>query len=71
MKSPDGEYGPSPVSLACGRHGTGAVRIEAWVCQACGFTDLYAKDLELLLELAESDADVQVVDRATKQGPFR
>ncbi len=47
------------------------VEIEAWVCKACGFTDLYAKDLEALQSMVDAEEGVEVVDRESDGGPFR
>jgi hypothetical protein len=50
-------------------------RFEAWICIACGFTELYAEDLGAVdvEELAaQHPDDVRIVDGASpKKGPFR
>jgi predicted nucleic-acid-binding Zn-ribbon protein len=46
---------------------------ESWICAACGYTELYAKDLGDVDKLAaERPTDVRIVDAAVPaRGPFR
>jgi predicted nucleic-acid-binding Zn-ribbon protein len=46
---------------------------ESWICVACGYTELYAKDLGDIDELAaERPDDVRIVDGTLPAlGPFR
>lgn len=47
------------------------VSLEAWVCADCGYTDLYARDLDLLSRMASTGkANVRYVERPGK-GPYR
>lgn len=47
------------------------VSLEAWVCAGCGYTDLYARDLESLSRMATAGkANVHFVERQAK-APFR
>jgi predicted nucleic-acid-binding Zn-ribbon protein len=76
---PDWRYSNSVVPLALtahyGEHGATnllgidkpsrvEVKVSAYVCRGCGYTELYAKDLELLERLlAHGDAGVRRVRR--------
>lgn len=46
---------------------------EAWVCTACGFTELYARDANAMLgAMAQSpDSRVRFVDGNAAQGTYR
>jgi predicted nucleic-acid-binding Zn-ribbon protein len=48
---------------------------ESWICAACGYTEFYAKDLDLddVDRLAAQwPEDIRIVDSAApKRGPFR
>ncbi len=48
-------------------------RFESWICAACGYTELYAKDLGDVDALAaQYPEDVRIVDSAVPvMGPFR
>lgn len=45
---------------------------ESWVCMTCGFTELYAYDIEGLATMAHHYPDwVRIIDAAPERGPFR
>jgi len=47
--------------------------VECWACDACGYVEYYAHDLEKLVEVARSGASgIRLVDTgAPEQGPHR
>jgi predicted nucleic-acid-binding Zn-ribbon protein len=54
------------------QHARYLARVEAWVCAACGYTELYTAELGNLAYMAQQGkAGVRVVDSAATRGPFR
>jgi predicted nucleic-acid-binding Zn-ribbon protein len=53
--------------------GTAVGHFESWICAACGYTELYAEDLDKVARLAEKWPDqVRIVDTTNAEGgPFR
>lgn len=47
--------------------------IEAWICDTCGFSELYASDLAVIREMVEQGASsIRVIDEShPSDGAFR